>query len=186
MNPAELARPAPVPLRGDYSIEGLRTEARHAWTARQGARFLALAGVAEGRSRRDASRLGGMDRQTRRDWVHRFNAEGPDGLIDRQAPGPTRQLTPDQRDALAALIRAGPDPEAERVVRWRRVDLQQVIFERFGVWYHERHVSRLLHELGFSHTARPQHVGQDPETIETFKKSSRRRSPRSSPSCPLG
>jgi transposase len=112
-----------------------------------------------------------MDRQTLRDWVHRFNAEGPDGLIDRQAPGPTRQLTPDQREQLAAVIRAGPDPDADRVVRWRRVDLQQVIFERFGVWYHKRHVSRVLHELGFSHmTARPQHVGQDPETIETFKK----------------
>ncbi len=177
--------PAPVPLRADYSAGELRNEARHAWTARQCARFLALAGVAEGRSRREAAKLGGMDRQTLRDWVHRFNAEGPDGLIDRQAPGPTRQLTPGQRDELAALIRAGPDPDADGVVRWRRVDLQQVIFERFGVWYHERHVSRLLHELGFSHmTARPQHVGQDPETIETFKKTSRRPSRRSSRSCP--
>jgi len=62
------------------------------------------------------------------------------------------------------------------VVRWRRVDLQRVIKERFGVDYHERYVSTLLHKLGFSHmSARPRHPGQNRETIEAFKKISHAR-----------
>jgi transposase len=135
--------------------------------------------VAEGKSRTEAARLGGMDRQTLRDWVHRFNAEGADGLLDRKAPGPAPKLTSKQKAALAELVETGPDPQVHGVVRWRRIDLTEVIRERFGVVYHERSVSRLLHELGFSHmSARPRHPAQDAEAMATFKKTSRAPSPR--------
>ncbi len=88
-------------------------------------------------------------------------------------------MTAAEKAALAALVEAGPDPQADGVVRWRRIDLKEVIRDRFGVDYHERSVSRLLHELGFSHmSARPRHPGQDPEMLETFKKTSPGRSPR--------
>jgi len=173
-----------VRMRTDYSAEDLRGLARNCGNSRQCARLLALAGVAEGHSRGEAARLGGMDRQTLRDWVYRFNAEGPEGLVDRQAPGPRPQLTQEQRRELAEIVDRGPDPESDGVVRWRRTDLQEVIRERFGVHYNERHVSRLLNELGFSHmSARPRHVGQDRGEIEAYKKipglRRRLRSPRS-------
>lgn len=122
-----------------------------------------------------AAKVGGMDRQTLRDWAHRFNAEGPAGLINRKAPGATPKLTAAQKAELVNLVEAGPNPETDGIVRWRRIDLKQVIRDRFAVDDHERSVSRLLHELGFSHmSARPQHPEQDAETLETFKKTSRR------------
>ena len=97
--------------------------------------------------------------------------------MDRQAPGPRHRLTPEQCRELAEIVERGPDPETDGVGRWRRIDLQRVIHERFGVHYHERHVSHLLHDLGFSHmSARPRHVSQDQETIETYKKTSKRTS----------
>ena len=87
------------------------------------------------------------------------------------ASGPTPRLSPDQKAELAAIVEAGPDRKIDGVVRWRRIDLQRVIRERFGVAYHERYVGTLLHRLGFSHmSARPRHPGQNAEIIETFKK----------------
>ena len=114
-----------------------------------------------------------MDRQTLRDWVHRFNAHGPDGLRDQWANGAVPRLSPEQRAAFAELVETGPDRAVHGVVRWRRVDLQRVIAERFGVAYHERTVGKLLKGLGFSHiSARPRHPGQDERTIAAFKKTS--------------
>jgi transposase len=117
-----------------------------------------------------------VDRQTLRDWGHRFNEAGPEGLLDNRASGPAPRLSPDQKAELAAIVEAGPDREVDGVVRWRRVDLKRVIAERFGVDYHERHVGTLLKKIGFSHiSARPRHPGQDAPIIEAFKKTSRAR-----------
>lgn len=122
-------------------------------------------------SAEEEARIGGMDRQTLRDWVHRFNAVGPDGLRDQWPNGSVRRLTADQQAEFSTLIMAGPDRNRDGVVRWRRVDLKRVIEERFGVSYHERHVSTLLKRLGFSHvSARPRHPGQDPSVMDAFKK----------------
>ena len=112
-----------------------------------------------------------MDRQTLRDWVHRFNAAGPDGLRDSWSSGPQARLSPEQLAELAEVVETGPDPAVDGVVRWRRIDLKKVIEERFGVAYHERHVSTLLKRLGFSHvSARPRHPAQDAKIVEAFKK----------------
>lgn len=168
---------AAVHLRDDFSASALRALACSSEDTRQCRRLLALAAVVEGRSRAEAAAIGGMDRQTLRDWVHRFNAEGPAGLLDRKAPGSAPKLSEEQRRELAALVEAGPEPATDGVVRWRRVDLKAVIEQRFGVVYHERSVSRLLHELGFAHmSARPQHPVQDAAMLESFKKTSRARS----------
>ncbi len=165
-----------VELRTDYSAGALRGLARASKDASQGRRLLALAAVLDGMSRGDAARLGGMERQTLRDWVHRFNVHGPDGLKDNWSPGPRSRLSPEQRAELAGLVEAGPDPAVDGVVRWRRVDLQRVIAQRFGVAYHERHVGTLLQRLGFSHvSARPRHPKQDAATVEAFKKTSPQR-----------
>jgi transposase len=168
-----------IELFGDLDAADFRRAASLSRDAAQSRRLLALAAVAEGRRREEAARIGGMDRQTLRDWVHRFNADGVDGLIDRKAPGATSKLTAEQRAELADLIETGPDPKTDGVVRWRRVDLREVIRQRFGVTYHERSVSRLLHELGFSHmSARPQHPGQDERVMTAFKKTLPTPSPR--------
>ncbi len=167
---------AAVKLREDVSAAELRAMARESGDSRQCRRLLALAAVAEGRCRGEAAALGGMDRQTLPDWVHRFNAEGMDGLLDRKLGGRPSKLTAEQKAKLAAIVEAGPDFEETGLVRWRRVDLKAVIEERFGVVYNERSVSRLLHELGFSHiSARPYHPAQKVAVLEDFNKTSRAR-----------
>jgi len=134
---------------------------------------LALAAAYDGMSRAAAAKVGGMDRQTLRDWVHRFNAEGPAGLTHRPGAGRRRLLNDEQMSALSVVVETGNDPEVDGVVRWRRVDLQRVIEERFGVVYSERAISDLLAALSFSHiSGRPQHPAQDSRVIEAFKKTS--------------
>ena len=151
----------------------LRRAAVRARTPAAARRMLAVALVLEGVSRRDAARQCGMDRQTLRDWVHRFNAEGPEGLYDRPRTGPARRLTPVQEAALKQIVRDGPDQERDGVVRWRRIDLQALIEERFEVAYHERTVGKVLHRLGFSHVSvRAHHPKADEETQQAFKKTS--------------
>ena len=162
-----------VGLRADYSAAELRRLAAATRNANQSRRLLSLAAVVDGMNRTEAARIGGMDRQTLRDWVHRFNAHGPDGLRDGWSKGPEPRLSQAQRAEIAELVETGPDRAVHGVVRWRRIDLQRVILERFGVAYHERTVGKLLKALGFSHiSARPRHPAQDPLTIEAFKKTS--------------
>lgn len=160
-----------IGMRTDYSAAELRRFAKSSGDSKQSRRLLSLAAVLDGMSREDAARVGGMDRQTLRDWVHRFNEAGPDGLKDACNGGPQPRLSPAQKAELAGIVETGPDPVVDGVVRWRRVDLQKLIKARFGVDYHERYVGTLLKELGFSHiSARPRHPGQDGEIVEAYKK----------------
>ena len=115
--------PGAITLREDFSAGDLRALARRSQDTRQCRRLLALAAVAEGRGRAEAAAIGGMDRQTLRDWVHRFNDEGPEGLLDRKSDGPRPKLTAAQKAQLAEIVEAGPDLEQTGLVRWRRVDL---------------------------------------------------------------
>jgi len=167
-----------IPLRDDYSAAALRQLAKRSHDNRQIRRLVALAAVYDGMSRADAAQVGGMDRQTLRDWVHRFNAEGPNGLTDRPRPGRECRLSEIQMAKLAEIVETGPDLAVDGVVRWRRIDLKRVIEERFGVVYSERAISDLLARLAFSHiSGRPQHPQQDERVIATFKKTSRAPSP---------
>ena len=134
---------AKIPLRTDYDAVQARALARKATDPNQVRRLLAIAAVYDGMNRRDAAAVGGMDRQSLRDWVYRFNQAGPEGLHDHKSPGAVPQLTAVERVALAEIVEAGPDPDSDGVVRWRRLDLKEVIRDRFGVEYHERSVSRL-------------------------------------------
>ena len=169
--------PWTVQLRDDYDAAELRTLAKRSRDPRQIHRLLALAAVYDGMSRAEAAKVGGMDRQTLRDWAHRFNAEGPEGLTDRPRAGRPRQLTDAQMAELAEIVETGPDPVRDGVIRWRRIDLKRVIEERFGVVYSERAVSDLLARLSFSYiSGRPQHPRQDQRVLDGFKKTSRARS----------
>jgi transposase len=168
--------PAAVRIRTDFSACELRRLAARTKHVNQSRRLLSLAAGLDGMSRAEAARIGGMDRQTLRDWVHRFNEHGPEGLKDAWSKGNPPRLSPDQQADLARLVETGPDRAAHGVVRWRRIDLQRLIAERFGVAYHGRTVGKILHQLGFSHiSARPRHPAQDGQTIEAFKKTSRLR-----------
>ena len=166
--------PSAVRLREDYSAEELRTLARRSKTVNQSRRLLSLAAVQDGMDRGTAAKIGGMDRQTLRDWVHRFNASGPNGLVDNWTEGPKPRLSEEPLAELARIVEVGPDRERDGVVRWRRIDLKRVIAERFGVDFHPRYVGKLLHKLGFSHMSpRPRHPAQDERIVEAFKKISR-------------
>src|ERR1700688_355114 len=115
----------------------------------------------------------GMDRQTLRDWVHHYNAEGIGGLSNRRSPGRPAQLTPEQLAAFKALVENGPDLARDGVVRWRCSDLQARLQTDFDVRYHERSVGKLLAKLAFRKlTARPFHPEQDVAAQEAHKKTS--------------
>jgi transposase len=170
------AMPAAVRLREDFSADELRGLARRSKDVSQSRRLLALAAVRDGKDRAEAAKIGGMDRQTLRDWVHRFNAGGPEGLFDHWTNGPKPRLSSEQLAEFARIVEAGPDREQDGVVRWRRVDLQRVIKERFEIDFHERYVGTLLKKLGISHiSARPRHPAQDERTVEAYKKTSKPR-----------
>ena len=169
--------PSTVEIKPSHTSSQLRRLAASTKDANQSRRLLSMAAALDGMSRAEAARIGGMDRQTLRDWVHRFNAHGPGGLKDSRRRGNPRRLSAAQQAELAEIVETGPDPAVDGVVRWRRVDLQRVIEERFGVAYHERTIGKLLTALGFSHiSARPRHPKQDGEVIQAFKKTSRARS----------
>lgn len=165
-----------VQLRTDYSAGELRRLARRSNDVRQSSRLLSIAAILDRMSREDAARIGGMDRQTLRDWVHRFNTAGPEGLLDQWSSGPSSRLSSAQKAELTAIVEKGPDRAADGVVRWRRIDLKNVIKDRFGIDYETRYVGKLLHKLGFSHmSARPHHPAQDAHILEAFKKTGRAR-----------
>src|SRR3954471_14818234 len=124
----------------------LRREARRCRDTAASRRMLAL--VLEGASREEAARAAGMDRQTLRDWVHRYDAEGLAGLRDRPRSGREPRLTPGQEAELAAAVKRGPDPDRDGVVRWRRVDLRALVEARFAVRLHERSVGKVPRRLG--------------------------------------
>jgi len=162
-------------LRNDLDAAGLRAAAAASRDSSAARRMLALALVVEGVDRTTAARTCGMDRQTLRDWVHRYNEGGLAGLSNRHGGGPAQLLTPAQKDELKQIVLAGPDLAKDGVVRWRCVDLQRVIKERFKVTMAERTVAKLLHALGLSRlTPRPRHPKQAPQAQEDFKKASRR------------
>ena len=165
---------AAVKLRTDYTASDLRRLAVGSRHANQSRRLLSLAAVLDGMDREQAARIGGMDRQTLRDWVHRFNEGGPDGLCDIRSKGHPLKLSKSQLIELAEIVETGPGRAVHGVVRWRRIDLQKIVLVRFGVDYHERTIGKLLKQIGFSHiSARPHHPAQDERVIEAFKKTSR-------------
>lgn len=160
--------------RQEESAADLRRLARGSRDVAQARRLLAIALVMEGRSRTDAATAAGMDRQSLRDWVHRFNAEGPDGLRDKPRSGRPARLSEEQLQELDAIVATGPDLETDGVVRWRCVDLQRVIAAKYNVVLGERSVGRILNDRRFRHVSvRPQHPKSDPAAQDLFKKASR-------------
>src|SRR6266481_956894 len=121
----------PVALRGDFKASQLRGLARKTKDGPQARRLLAVAAIYDGATRTEAAKIGGVGLQIIRDWVMRFNARGPDGLLDGQSPGQPPKLNDEQRHALARLVESGPIPSVHGVVRWRLIDLSQWIYEEF-------------------------------------------------------
>jgi transposase len=156
--------------RRDLSAEELRREAARGRDASATRRMLAMALVLEGHSREDAAEMCGMDRQTLRDWVHRYNAEGLAGLSNRRAPGPAPRLSAEQEAELAGWIESGPELERDGVVRWRCRDLQDRIEREFQISFHERTIGKLLAKLRFRRlSVRPRHPESDVGAQAAFK-----------------
>ncbi|MDL2410350.1 helix-turn-helix domain-containing protein [Rhizobium calliandrae] len=122
-----------IPLRNDFDGFALRALAKGTKDAAQARRLLALAEIYDGHSRSDAARIGGVTLQIVRDWVIRFNARGPSGLINGKAPGNQGKLSDVHRQALAKIVESGPIPAVHGVVRWRRKDLVQWLFQEYRI-----------------------------------------------------
>ena len=159
-------------VRTDHTSAELRALSNRCPDGAQVRRILALAMILDGRSRTEAAAMNGMDRQTLRDWVHRYNARGIGGLKSLRHPGRAPLLTTLQKAELLELVLAGPDPERHGVVRWRCVDLQGEVARRFSVEVHVNTIGVWLRDLGLTRLQpRPVHPKKDPEAEATFKKS---------------
>jgi transposase len=160
---------APVPLRSNFDAALLRKLARRSHDPDQTRRLLALSEIYDGGSRSDAARIGGVGLQIVRDWVLRFNAKGPKGLLTSKAPGAPSLLDDHQRQALRQVLEDGPTPAIHGVVRWRLIDLAQWVFEEFRVSISKQTLSRELRAMGFRKlSARPRHHAQDMEAAAAF------------------
>jgi len=160
-----------IVVRKDYTSDDIRRVAQRVKNAAQARRLLAIAAVLDGNSREQAAKIGGMDRQTLRDWVIRFNEQGPDGLVNKLSPGAPGKLTDEHKAFLARLVEEGPIPAVHGVVRWRACDLIMRLHEEFGISVSDDTVHRALKDLGFSHvSARPKAYKQDADAMEAFKK----------------
>jgi transposase len=179
---------AAIGLRGDFDGWALRGLAKKTRDANQIRRLLALAEIYDGGSRGDAARIGGVGLQTIRDWVLRFNARGPAGLIDGKARGRAPKLNDAQREALARMVENGPIPAVHGVVRWRLIDLAQCIWEEYRIRIAKQTLSRQLRAMGFRKlSARPRHRAHNEHAAEAFKKispTSWRRSSAGKPQAP--
>jgi transposase len=164
-----------LPIRTDLSPGELRGLARRESDGRVSRRMLAIANALEGMDRAMAARTAGMDRQTLRDWVIRYNRGGPAALFDAWGDGRPCRMSDGAQAALRALVLAGPDPAVDGVSTWRVIDLCGIVQERFGVSYSESGLAKLLHGLDLSwQTPRPQHPQSDAAAQTAFKKSSGR------------
>ena len=164
-----------IELRRDYDAARLRALAKATRNAGQSRRLLALAEISEGSSRTRAARIGGVGLQTVRDWVVRFNARGPEGLIDGKAPGNVCKLQAQHREALVALVESGPIPATHGVVRWRLKDLVQWVWDEFRIAVSETTLGRELRALGYRKlSARPRHHAKSEVAVAAFKKPSPR------------
>jgi transposase len=158
-------------IRDDIGSEELRRRPRRERDGRISARLIAIANALEGTDRASAARLAGMDRQTLRDWVHGYNAEGIAGLCNRPAPGRKPKLTEGQMATLKAVVLAGPDPAVDKIARWRIVDLCRWVEKRWGVSYSETGMLRLLWSLDLSHRkTRPRHPQSSEKAQRALKK----------------
>ena len=173
---------APIALRDDFDGPGLCRLAKATKDAAQARRLLALAEIYDGGSRTDAARIGGVTLQIVRDWVVRFNARGPQGLVTGRAPGSRPLLNETQRQELQRIVDHGPIPSVHGVVRWRLVDLVQWVFEEFRITISKQTLSRELRATCYRKlSARPRHHARSEAEVSAFKKSSPpvwRRSPR--------
>jgi transposase len=164
-----------IELRKDYDAARLRALAKATRNAGQSRRLLALAEIYEGASRTRAARVGGVGLQTVRDWVVRFNARGPEGLLDGKAPGNSCRLNAHHRVAVLALVESGPIPAVHGVVRWRLKDLVQWVWDEFRIAVSETTLGRELRALGYRKlSARPRHPAKSAAAVAAFKKISPR------------
>ena len=162
-----------VPLRSDFDAAQLRALAKRSRDPDQIRRLLALAAIYEGASRTEAAQIGCVTLQIVRDWVVKFNAQGPEGLVNRKPPGQPSRLTDAHRAALVARVDAGPIPAVHGVVRWRLVDLIQWLWEEFRLTISKQTLSRELRALNYRKlSARPRHHAKSEAAVAAFKKTS--------------
>ena len=163
----------PILLRTDFDALQVRAAAKATKDGPQVRRLSALAAIYEGGTRGEAARIGGVTLQIVRDWAVRFNAHGPDGLVDHKSTGRPPRLDDAHRTAVAALIESGPTPAIHGVVRWRLVDLCQWLWDEHQVSVAKQTLGRELRAMNYRKlSARPRHHAQAAGAIELFRRAS--------------
>jgi transposase len=163
---------AALEIRRDRTSAVLRKLVKGESNGRVARRILAIANALDGMSREAAAQSAGMDRQTLRDWVIRYNRHGIEGLHDRWGDGRPPTFTREEQAKLMRIVLAGPDPETSGLSAYTLEDLAGICETRFGKRMHPWSLGRLLKRLGFSRQkARPSHPLKDPVAQAAFKKS---------------
>jgi len=159
-------------IRKDRTPAVLRKLAKGETDGRVARRILAIANALDGMSRKAAAEAAGMDRQTLRDWVLRYNEHGIGGLTDRWGDGRPPTFDAQEQAELVRIVLAGPDPETSGLSAYTLEDLAGICEQRFGKRMHPWSLGRLLKRLGFSRQkTRPSHPMKDPAAAAAFKKS---------------
>ena len=159
-------------IRKDRTPAVLRKLVTDESDVRVARRLLAIANALSGMSRAIAARSAGMDRQTLRDWIIRYNAHGVAGLTDNWKGGRPPMLTLEEQAELLAIVMAGPDPETDGFCAFTRDDLVGVVKKKFGKSMHPASMGRVLRRMDLSRQkARPTHPMKDPAAAAVFKKS---------------
>src|SRR5262249_32918744 len=149
-----------IPVRTDYTAGEVRRFAQRAKDAAQARRLLAIAAVVDGATREEAATIGGMDRETLRDWVIRFNEQGADGLVNIPSPGVPPKLKARHKAFLARIVEEGPIPAIHGAVRWRACDLIMRLYEEFGLSVSDGTICPALNKVGVSHISAPPQAHQ--------------------------
>ena len=163
---------AALDIRKDRTPTVLRKLAKTETDSRVARRMLAIANALDGMSRAEAARSAGMDRQTLRDWVLRYNEHGIEGLADRWGDGRPPMFDSQEQAELMRIVMTGPDPETTGLSAYTLEDLAGICEARFDKRMHPWSLGRLLKRLGFSRQkTRPSHPLKDLAAAAAFKKS---------------
>ena len=158
-------------IRRDRTAVVLRKVAKRERDTRVARRILGIAAALDGMSREDAARAAGMDRQTLRDWVLRYNEHGLDGLLDQPRSGRPSKLAREEKAELLQIVLGGSEPDVSGISAFTRDDLAAICAEKFGVALHATSIGRILRALGLSRQkSRPSHPQKDPAAQAAFKK----------------
>lgn len=164
----------PLTVKSTLNPNDLAKIAKREPNPRVRQRLLAIRLVVMANTVPQAAKAVGLKERQTRNWIHRFNAEGVNGLRDRPRPGQPVKLTRQKESVFRERIVKGASPK-DPTRNLRVKDIQRILREEFDADYCLGGTYFLLHRLGFSSLVpRPRHPQADQQTQDQFKKNAKR------------